>query len=85
MTIVTHEMMTEYRDENTREILMPDGTHREVQMTPDLWFSLEFIEEFEEFTVTDIAGFALEEMELHQISFNRAFRGVVAYIANLWI
>ena len=84
MTIVTHEMVAEYRDENTRTIVMPDGTSCEVQMTPELWDSMEFIEEFEKFTPTDIAGFALEEMELHHISFNRAFRGVVAYIANLW-
>lgn len=82
---MTHEMLTEYRDENTQAIVMPDGTSVDVQMTPELWFSLEFIGEFEKLTPADIAGFALEEMELHNISFNRAFRGVVAYIANLWV
>ena len=85
MTIVSHEELSDFRDENTRSIELPDGTSVAVQMAPELWDSLEFIEAFENLTPTDIAGFALEEAELHNISFNRAFRGVVAYIANLWI
>jgi len=32
----------------------------------------------------EIAKFALEEMTLQDVSFERAFRGVVAQLANLW-
>jgi hypothetical protein len=84
MSIVTKETVDAFREQNTREIEMPDGTKRAVRMTPALWNSLEFIEEFEGFSATDIAAFALEEAQLQDVSFNRAFRGVVAYLANLW-
>lgn len=84
MTIVAEETLTNYRDENTREIIMPDGARRAVRMTPDLWNSLEFLEAWEFMSQTEIAEFALEEMTLQDVSFDRAFRGVVAHVANLW-
>jgi len=40
---VTQENLVTYRDNNTREIEMPDGTNRAIRMTPDLWESLEFL------------------------------------------
>ena len=84
MTIVTTEAVAEFRERNTRDIEMPDGTKRAVRMTPELWNSLEFILEIEELNEPQIATFALEEMTLQDVSFDRAFRGIVAHLANRW-
>jgi hypothetical protein len=84
MTIVDEETVNNYREENTREIRMPDGTCRAVRMTPDLWQSLEFLELWDIMRQEDLAVFALEEMTLQDVTFDRAFRGVLATAANLW-
>lgn len=81
---MTEEKLNEYRDANTREIEMPDGSRRSVRMTPELWNSWEFVMEMEGLTEVQLAGFAQEEMELQEVPFDRALRGVVAYLANLW-
>ena len=44
---MTQTRIETYRDENTRPIVMPDGSEWEVRMTPDLWESLEFLKEVE--------------------------------------
>jgi len=82
---VTQEKVNQFREETTQEITMPDGTKKSVRMTPDLWDSLEFLEAWEIMSQTEIADFALEEMDLRKNeSFDRAFRGVVAHVSNLW-
>ena len=81
---MTQEELNQYRDENTREVDMPDGSKRAVRMTGPLWNSLEFIEVFENITEAEVSAFALEEMELQNVTFNRAFRGIVAHFANRW-
>jgi len=81
---VTQQQLDQFRKETTREIVMPDGTKRAVRMTPDLWNSLEFLEAWEFMSQSEIADYALEEMQLQNESFDRAFRGVVAYVSNLW-
>ena len=63
---------------------MPDGTTREVRMTPDLWDDVEFLQVMEGIKTQEIAEFALEEMKLQSETFDRAFRGVVAHLANRW-
>lgn len=82
--IVSLEQLNEYREETTREIDMPDGTKRAVQMTTNLWADLDFLRVVENLLEPEIATFALEEMELQDATFNRAFRGVVAHFANRW-
>lgn len=81
---MTQEQLQAFRDETTREVLMPDGTQRAVRMTPNLWEDLEFLRVVEDIQEPEIAVFALEEMELQDVTFDRAFRGVVAYFANRW-
>jgi len=81
---VTQEKVNQFREETTQEITMPDGTKKSVRMTPDLWNSLEFLESWEFMSPTELAGYALEEVELQNVSFDRAFRGVVAHVSNLW-
>ena len=81
---MTHEQLNQFRDENTRDIDMPDGSKRAVRMTPDLWQSLEFIQLFEGLTTAEVATFAQEEMTLQDVTFDRAFRGIVAHFANRW-
>ena len=80
---MTHNIL-KHHDDDIREIDMPDGSKRAVCMTPELWNSLEFIEIFENIKQAEVAAFAVEEMDLQGVSFDRAFRGVVAYIANQW-
>ena len=81
---MTQEQLENYRQDNMREIDMPDGTTRVIRMTPDLWESLEFLEIWEIMSQIEIAKYALEEMTLQEVSFERAFRGVVAHVANIW-
>lgn len=84
MNIVTQEMLEAYREESTRIITMPDGSERSVRMTPDLWAGLRFLKVVEGISSTELAGYALEEMQLQSETFDRAFRGVVAYLMNRW-
>ena len=81
---MTQETVEQYRDENTREIHMPDGSTREIRMTPGLWEELEFLRLVEDIQEPEIAGYALEEVSLQNVEFDRAFRGVVAHFANRW-
>jgi ABC-type Na+ transport system ATPase subunit NatA len=84
MKIVSHEELQMYRDENTREVDLPDGSKRKVRMTEALWQSLECVLILDHLTTADISAFALEELTLQDVTFDRAFRGVVALLANRW-
>jgi hypothetical protein len=84
MKIVSQEELKAYRAENMREIDMPDGTKRFVRMTPLLWDGLEFLKMVEGIGTPELAAYALEEMALQNVSFDRAFRGVIAYLVNRW-
>jgi len=81
---VTQKTVTEYRDENTHEVELPDGSKRAVRMTPLLWDNMEFLLLLEGITTTEVATYALEEMSLQNISFDNAFRAVVTHLANRW-
>lgn len=81
---MTHEKLQQFKTNNSRPIEMPDGTVRIVRMTPALWEDVEFLWVMEEITTTCMAQFALEEQELHGVTFDRAFRGVVAHLSNRW-
>ncbi|QDU80735.1 hypothetical protein Pla110_24680 [Polystyrenella longa] len=76
--------LNQYRDDNTREIDLADGSKRSVRMTPLLWEKLEFLQIVEGVTTAELATYALEEMTLQDVTFDRAFRGVVAHLANRW-
>lgn len=82
--IVTNKEFEEYKTENTRPVPMPDGSTKDVRMTPDLWADLEFLKVVEHITTEELVQFALEEVELQSVTFDRAFRGVVAHLANRW-
>lgn len=82
---MTQEKLAEFRDENTREIEMSDGSKRAIRMTPLLWEKLEFLQVVEQgLTTAELASYALEEMTLQDITFDQAFRCVVAHLANRW-
>jgi len=81
---VTQKTVIEYRDENTREVELPDGSKRAVRMTPLLWDNMEFLLLLEGITITEVATYALEEMSLQNITFDNAFRAVVTHLANRW-
>ena len=84
MNIVPQTTLDQYRNDNTREIELPDGSKQSVRMTPLLWDNLRFLQLIEGITTTEIAAFAEEEMSLQDVTFDRAFRGVVAHFANRW-
>jgi len=84
MTIVNQEHLNQYRDDNTREVELPDGTQQEVRMTPLLWDNMEFLLLVEGITTIEVATYALEEMSLQDITFDNAFRAVVTHFANRW-
>lgn len=81
---MTNEKLKDFKSNNTRSVPMPDGSTREVRMTPELWDDLKFLRVVEGISPEEIAGHALEEVELNNVSFDRAFRGVVAHLANRW-
>lgn len=81
---MTHEQLQKFKSTNSRQIEMPDGAIRSVRMTPELWEEVEFLQVMEGISSKEIAGFALEEMTLQSETFDRAFRGVVAHLANRW-
>lgn len=81
---MTHEKLQQFKTSNSRPIEMPDGTVRTVRMTPALWEDVEFLLVMEGITTICMAEFALEEMELQNATFDRAFRGVVAHLSNRW-
>jgi len=81
---VTQDNLTQYRDDNTREIELPDGSKRSVRMTPLLWDNMEFLLLLEGISTTEVATYALEEMSLQNITFDNAFRAVVTHFANRW-
>lgn len=72
------------KKENVRPVAMPDGSTRKIRMTPDLWADLEFLRVVEGISQEEIATFAMEEASLQDATFERAFRGVVAHLANRW-
>lgn len=81
---MTKEQLNQFKADNTRQVPLPDGTTRWVRATPDIWADVEFLEVVEEISQRELAAFALEETELQDVTFDRAFRGVVAHLANRW-
>lgn len=84
MNVVTNEQLEQYRKETTGEIEMADGSKWTIRMPQNLWDDLELLKIAEGITEAELGIFALEEQELQGVTFTRAFRGVVAYRANLW-
>ena len=82
--IVTHEQLQKFKTSNTRTIELPDGSSREVRMTPGYWREVEFLRVVEGISASDMAAFALEEMELQPVTFDEAYRMIVAHLANRW-
>lgn len=82
--IVTENELDEYKAAGTRTIIMPDNSERVVRMTPDHWEVLDALKIIEGITETQLAAFALEEVELQALTFDQAFRGCVAHLANRW-
>lgn len=68
----------------TRPINMPDGSQWDVEMPAGLWDDLELLKAVDGVNEGMLGVFALEEMPHHRCTFDEAFRGVVAYLANRW-
>jgi len=82
--LIKQEDVRLYVQENTRPLDVGNGQTREVRMTPQLWEELEFVQAMEGVTTAELAVFATEEMSLQGISFDQAFRAVVAHLTNRW-
>lgn len=68
-----------------RPVRMPDGTLRDVRMTPDHWAWKEGMELLEGVSEQQMAEWALEEQGLNEdLDFDMAFRGIVITLANRW-
>lgn len=81
MTLIENDL---YKEES-REIDMPDGSKRVVNATVRIWSDVDFLMSLEGIPTSEMAEFAIEEMSLQpQYSFDEAFRGIVAYLANRW-
>ena len=82
--IVTHDQLNEYKAAATRSVRLPDGTFKDVRMTPEHWEILDALLLVEEFDETDIVKFAQEESSLQDISFDQAYRCCVSHLAKRW-
>ncbi|WP_417847326.1 hypothetical protein [Thalassoglobus sp.] len=85
--LVTHEEFEEYKTLSMRQISMPDGSLREVRLTPTIWDLFDCLKVLEGFNEQEIAAYALEELELQkspELSFDEAYRCCVCFIANQW-
>ncbi|MCA9026699.1 MAG: hypothetical protein KDA86_15940 [Planctomycetaceae bacterium] len=82
--LIENDQVQEYRRDNTRLIDVGNGESRQVRMTPQLWEELEFVQIMEYVSTAELAVYAREEMQLQGISFDQAFRAVVAYLSNRW-
>lgn len=82
--LIKQEDVRLYAKENTRLIDVGNGQTREVRMTPQLWEELEFVLAMEAVTTAELSVFATEEMALQRISFDQAFRAVVAHLTCRW-
>lgn len=71
---------------DVRTVRMPDGTLREVAMTPEHWTWKEGLQILEEVTEEQFAEWALEEQGLQpsEVSFDIAYRSVIAFLAQQW-
>lgn len=84
MGVITEQQVNEYRDENTREVELPDGSKLAVRMPPLEWSNFEFLKSVEGISERAISAYALEETGLQDVTFDQAFRMVVVYLANRW-
>lgn len=73
-----------WRQANSREIELPDQSRANIFMPAERWHELEFLELVEGIKQPELAMFAIEEMSLQDVSFEEAFRGVVAHLAGRW-
>lgn len=73
-------------DPLTRQVRMPDGTMRNVCMTPRMWDDMDFLQEIEGITPEELVPHAFDEVETQpgNITFDFAFRIVVAHLAGRW-
>ena len=78
------ENLQKFKEENTRDVRLPDGSTRPVRLTPDFWVWKECVQEADCVTEEELSAFALEEQQLQGFSFDTAYRCVVAYLANRW-
>lgn len=81
---MTEEQLNQYREENTRDVPLPDGTLKAIFLPPDVWECVEFLRVVEGITAKEVSVFALEEAELQQTDFTRAFRCVVTHLVGRW-
>lgn len=81
---MTQTDVNTFRDENTRDVALPDGTRRALRLTPDLWEYKDAIEALEGITEAELSAHALEEMDLQSLSFDLAYRCIVAHLVNRW-
>lgn len=81
---MTQTDVKNFRDENTRDVVLPDGSRKPVRLTPDLWELKDVIESLEGISEGELSGFALEEVELQDLSFDLAYRSVVVHFVNRW-
>ncbi len=72
----------EFQNEETRLLELPDGTKRLVRMDELFWWNVQFLYVVEGYTEQQISAWAIEEMELQNLSFNDAVKCVVATLGN---
>ncbi len=82
--IVNETQLQKLRDENTRDVPLPDGTTVPVCLPGELWEEVQFLEVVDEIPMREMSAFALEEMELQNIDFTSAFRCIVVHLAARW-
>ena len=79
-------MKTSSEFTDIRSVRMPDGTSREVAMTPNHWTWKDGLQILEKVPEEQFAEWALEEQSLQEsdVCFDVAYRSVIAFLAQQW-
>ena len=84
MTFLTDKQVEDQLAPEIRELVMPDNSKRPVTMSKFDWENADFLILCDERSWAELVGYAIEETELQNLTFDEAFRCVTAYLANQW-
>lgn len=80
MAFYTEKQTEAWLESQTRDLPFPDGTMRPFTNTKLMWETVDSLILIAGYSYANLVEFALDECELNNVSFDRAFPGVVAYL-----
>ena len=82
MPFYQEKQIEEWLETETRDLPMPDGSTQPLTGFKLLWSKVDSLVLLNGYARLELVEFALEEVRLQNVSFDKAFTGVVAYLDN---